>query len=71
MAKSVLLLNLMGNMGIKAVLRLSMLPTQMVLLSKEDPMMVEAVTMMVVSDMDVEVGDMVVKKVVTVVAGGM
>ncbi|WMV08033.1 hypothetical protein MTR67_001418 [Solanum verrucosum] len=33
----------MWNMGITAVLRLSMLPTQMVLLSKEDPMMVEVV----------------------------
>ncbi|KAG5630001.1 hypothetical protein H5410_001718 [Solanum commersonii] len=65
-------LNWMWNMGITVVLRLSMLPIQMVLLSKEDPMMVEAITMVVVvADMDVEVGDIVVRKVVTVVASRM
>ncbi|KAG5569015.1 hypothetical protein H5410_063975 [Solanum commersonii] len=58
-------------MGITAVLRLSMLPAQMLLLSKEDPMMVEVITMVVVVDMDVEVGDMVVMKVVMVVPRSM
>ncbi|KAG5630002.1 hypothetical protein H5410_001719 [Solanum commersonii] len=46
---------------------------QMVLLSKKDPMMIEVVeviNMVVVVDIDVEVGDMVVMKVVTTVAGG-
>ncbi|WMV08031.1 hypothetical protein MTR67_001416 [Solanum verrucosum] len=61
----------MWNMGSTVVLRLSMLPIQMVLLSKEDPMIVEDITMVVVADMDVAVGDIVVRKVVTAVAGGM
>ncbi|KAG5630004.1 hypothetical protein H5410_001721 [Solanum commersonii] len=49
----------------------SMLLTQIVLLSKKDPMMVEVITIVVVADIDVEVRDIVVRKVVTAVAGGM
>ncbi|KAH0695898.1 hypothetical protein KY289_013380 [Solanum tuberosum] len=51
-----------------------MLPTQMLLLSKEDPVMVEVVkvmTMVVVVDMYVELGDIMVMKVFMVVAGAM
>ncbi|KAG5619942.1 hypothetical protein H5410_005160 [Solanum commersonii] len=50
------------------------LDLKILLLSKEDPMMVkvlEVITMVVVVDIDVEVGAMVVLKMVRVVAGGM
>ncbi|KAG5630145.1 hypothetical protein H5410_001862 [Solanum commersonii] len=50
-----------------------MLSAHRVLLSKEDPVMVEVIAMVVVVDIDVEVGDMVVVvvKVVRAVAGCM
>ncbi|KAG5619946.1 hypothetical protein H5410_005164 [Solanum commersonii] len=62
------LVSLMWNLGMLAALRRSMIPAQMVLLSKEDLVMVEVV---VDIDVEVEVGDMVVMKLITVVANGM